>query len=355
MKILFVFNHPAPYKVNLLNKLAAHHEIDVVFERKQNSNRPKDFYYNEKYHFNYTFIKGIYLGEENCFSFELKDIIKKNHDNYDLIIMNGYSTIAEILAIKYMIKHKIPYALYINGGIIKNDSKSKFNLKKKLISNASCYFSPSNKASEYLIHYGANPKVIHHYTYSTIYKGEIYLDKIQKNITSLKDINFVTFGQFIPRKNNMQLLELCKKYSLNLTLIGSGVEETKYKEFIKNNEIDHLVTIKQFLRHSDLLKELRNYDCFITFSKEDIYGHMINEALSQGLPTICSNKIVSAYKLINKNSGMMIDIESESEIKSALDYIVNNYNNFNCQAVSEQNTIEAMVESHLTILKELEK
>ncbi|MCH5180026.1 MAG: glycosyltransferase [Erysipelotrichales bacterium] len=355
MRILFVFNHPAPYKINLLNELSVYHEIDVIFERKKNSNRPNNFYYNENYLFNHRFIKGITFGEENCLSFELKNIIKKTHNNYDLIIMNGYSTIAEIVAIKYMIKHHIPYSLYINGGIIKNDTSLKLKLKRKLISNASYYFSPSSKADEYLVHYGAKPELIKHYVYSTIYKNEIYASDEKRKINTINDINFVTFGQFIPRKNNIQVLELCKQYNLKLTLIGSGVEEDKYRTFIKQNNLENSITIKPFLKHPELLKELRKYDCFITLSKEDIYGHMINEALSQGLPTICSNKIISAYKLINEQTGIMVDITNEQEIKSALSYIINNYEKFKCQNMSEQNTIEKMIESHLTILKEMEK
>ena len=355
MKVLFVFNHPAPYKVNLLNELSSHHEIDVIFERKKNSNRPNEFYYKEQYSFNCKFIKGIPLGEENFLSFELKKFIKSNYKNYDLIIMNGYSTLAEMIALRFMIKHHIPYSLYINGGIVKRNNRLKFKIKKYFISNASSYFSPSIKSDEYLIYYGANQKSIYHYVYSTIYSNDVFFDRKSKQINSMQDLHFVTFGQFIPRKNNMQLLELCKKYGLKLTLIGSGKEETKYRKFIKQNKLENSITIKPFLKHSDLLKELRNYDCFITLSKEDIYGHMINEALSQGLPAICSSKIVSAHKLINKDTGVIVDINNEESIKAALNYIVNNFNNFKCRDIRDQNTIEDMIESHLSILKEMEK
>ena len=55
MRILFVFNHPAPYKINLLNAIAKEHDLDVIFERTSNSNRPKDFYYKNEYNFNYKF------------------------------------------------------------------------------------------------------------------------------------------------------------------------------------------------------------------------------------------------------------------------------------------------------------
>ncbi len=355
MKILFVFNHPAPYKVNLLNELSAYHQWDVIFERRKNSNRPKDFYYKECFLFNCFFIKGLPIGEENCFSFGIKNYIKKHHQEYDLIIMNGFSTFAEMFAIHYMIKHHIPYVLYINGGIPKKDSKLKYNLKKYFISNAFCYFSPSIKSDEYLLYYGANKETIFHYIYSTIYSNEVSSRKTNRKISKISDLHFVTFGQFIARKNNMQLLELSKKYNFPLTLIGSGQEEKKYKQFIKKYNLESLIVIKPFLRHNELLKELRNYDCFISLSRKDIYGHMINEVLSQGLPVICSNKIVSAHKLINKNTGVMVNINNSSEIENALNYLVKNFYNFNCQNIANQNTIEDMIASHLSILKELEK
>ena len=45
--------------------------------------------------------------------------------------MNGYSTIAEMKAIHYMIKHNIPYVLQINGGVIRKDKSWKKKLKTR--------------------------------------------------------------------------------------------------------------------------------------------------------------------------------------------------------------------------------
>lgn len=44
MKILFVFNHPAPYKVELLKRIAKELDIFVLFERKTNKDRNSLFY-----------------------------------------------------------------------------------------------------------------------------------------------------------------------------------------------------------------------------------------------------------------------------------------------------------------------
>lgn len=360
MKILFVFNHPAPYKINLLNALSKYYDLDVIFERTKNSNRPNDFYYQKNIQFSYNFLKGIAFGEENHFSFRLKNYIKNNYKRYDLIVMNGYSTISEIIAIKYMIKHHISYSLYVNGGIIKKDSKYKKQLKTKLISHAFKYFSPSLKTDEYLIHYGASKEKISHYVYSTVYAKDVLpspLAESEKNLLRTKchlsssNINFVTFGQFIERKGNKELLEIFKKLPDNyhLTLIGEGKEKALYQKYILDNILQNRIELRPFLKQEELLKTLPAYDYFISLSKEDIYGHMINEALSQGLPVICSNKIVSAYKLIDSSNGIIVDDNSEHEIMSAIKEI-SQKDPLMCLNKAKENTIEEMVKSHLNII-----
>lgn len=370
MKILFVFNHPAPYKVNLLNGLSKYHELDVIFERKGNSNRPENFYYQKenKFQFKYHFCSGIKIGEENHIGFYLKRFIKKNHKNYDLIIMNGYSTISEIIAIKYMIKHNIRYTLYVNGGKIRSDKNTyKLNLKKELISKAFNYFSPCQETNQYLIHYGADKKKIYNYIYSTVYEKEVLpcpLSRDDKKRIRLSNgldisstINFVTFGQFIDRKNNKPLLEIFKNLPDNyhLTLIGDGEEKDQYQDFIINNNLSNKIKILPFKTQIELLPFLRNYDYFISISKEDIYGHMINEALSQGLPVIASNAIVSANALIKSGiNGIIVKYDDISAIKDA---IINcqTLESSECIKTAQENTIEKMIESHLKIFEELQK
>ena len=49
-------------------------------------------------------MKHGYIGEENSNTGELKKIIKERHQEFDAIIMNGYSTFTEMRAIHYMNK-----------------------------------------------------------------------------------------------------------------------------------------------------------------------------------------------------------------------------------------------------------
>ena len=57
MKTLFVFNHPAPYKVHVFNELAKLTDIRVIFERKKAKDRPDSFYADNEYNFPVIFLK----------------------------------------------------------------------------------------------------------------------------------------------------------------------------------------------------------------------------------------------------------------------------------------------------------
>ena len=119
MRVLIIFNHPAPYKVSVFNELAKYVDLTVLFERNKAKDRPDSFYSNNKYDFNHIILTKGYVGREGSTSNGVKEYIKKHHNDYDVIIMNGYSHLAEIKAIKYMAKHQIKFGLLINGGVIR--------------------------------------------------------------------------------------------------------------------------------------------------------------------------------------------------------------------------------------------
>lgn len=360
MKILFVFNHPAPYKMRFFNLLGKKCDLSVLFERTKNRDRNKLFYSESVQSFRDIAISGIPFGKENHLSWQIKKHLKTN--KYDLIIMNGYSTISEMIAIRYLQKHKIPYAFYINGGLIKKESYFKYRFKKSFINGASCYFSPSPIADEYLNYYGVDAQPIYHYPYSSIYHSEIspFLSKTDKQElrTSLGlpyPYLYFSVGQFIKRKGFTELLDFwCEMPNNNhLVLIGEGPEKKKYESIIQKNHLKN-VTILSFKKRETLLQYLRSGDGFIFFSHEDIYGHVINEALSQGLPVISTPEVVAARHLINDgDNGFIIDRTDYDDIMKSIKYIQNHDLRNNAIRVAEENTLEKMVDAHLEIFKEV--
>lgn len=347
MKTLFVFNHPAPYKVHVYNELAKLTDIRVIFERKKAKDRPDTFYADNEYNFPVIFLKNKGFGNENTATGELVKYIKKHRNLYDVIVMNGYSTIAEMRAIRYMIKHHIPYVLQINGGVIKKDSAIKKQLKTYFISNAYKWFSPCKEADEYLIHYGAQKKMIFNYPYSNIFDSDVLSKpasletkaKIRKKYNLPEGPLFICASQFIKRKNNIQLMSIFKERNETLLLIGSGKEKESYIEFIKKNNIKNII-LMDYLNKKDLFEVLKSGDYFITLSREDIFGHTTLEAMANGLPVISSDRVIASKDLIvNGENGFLVDINKEEEIKKALDN-ASSLNPMKAIKTAKKNTIE---------------
>ena len=327
MRVLIIFNHPAPYKVSIFNELAKYVDLTVLFERTKAKDRPDAFYSVNNYQFKHIFLYDHYIGREGTLSNNVKKYIKENHQNYDVILMNGYSHYAEIKAIRYMNKAKIKYGLLINGGLAKpNEFFLKKLYKTSLVKTADFYLSPSKHSNDYLIYYGAKKDKIFNYSYSNYSKLEI-------NNASKEEINeirakynlpldkkiFINPCQFIERKNNIYLMSLFKNRDDVLLLVGQGKLEKEYKEYIKANNLNNVIIIP-FMDKKDLFDLYKASDVHITLSKRDIFGHTILESFANGTPAISSNQVISSIEYIkNGHNGYIVDLNNETEILLAMD------------------------------------
>lgn len=360
-KVLIVFNHPAPYKVRLFNELSKFFDLHVIFERQTNKDRNKAFYFEENYKFTQHKIKGIAIGKENFISNGLVKHLKQN--KYDLIIMNGYSQFAEMKAIKYLKKQNIPYVLYINGGIINaKESRFKKNLKTRYISGAESYFSPDLESNKYLEYYGADESRILNYPYSTIFESEIAEEQIDKN-SLRKELNidapkmFVCSGQLIKRKNVLSLVKEWKNYPEDyvLYLIGDGNQKKEICDFIQENNMKNVI-LTGFMPRNNTLKYLKAANAFCFPSNEDIYGHVVNESLSQGTPVISTKHANSSLKLIKNNeNGFLLNSLTGNELKDAIEFCLSNDLSKKCISVAKENTIELMTNTHVEMINKVIK
>ncbi len=362
MKVLIVFNHPAPYKVRLFNELAKYFDLEVVFERDKAKNRPDAFYNTKELNFKYTVLKHGYFGEENSNTGELNKFLKQRHKEFDLILMNGYSRVTEMRAIHYMKKHHIPFTQYINGGLIKEEGSLKRKIKSYFISSADHYISPCEQADEYLIHYGADSSKILHYINSTIYEKDI----IEKPLSQKEKLElrkklglpegdlYISASQFIERKNNVQLIDCFKELDATLLLVGEGKQKEEYESIIKDNNLKNII-ILPFKKRNELFELMKCCDGFITLSQEDIYGHTTNEAFAMGLPVLSSNKVVGSNHLIKDGeNGFIVDLSQNSEIIEKIK-LLKTLSSEKAIETAKNNTIELMVKTMVENIKELGK
>ena len=360
MKIFWLFNHPAPYKVDLFNELGKQTDFFAVFERSSEGDRNPIFYDREAVNFKTHFCKGIKLGVLNSYTSEPVKLLKQ--DNYDIVVLNGWRMIGERKAIRYCKKHHVPYVFAINGGIVpKKENPLIAKIKTKYISGASSYLCPDEKSKEYLIHYGADESKIHLFPYSTVHQDEMllcpYSEKqrrtLQDHYRILANRLFVSVGQLIERKNYGQLIDIWKNMPKDdvLVILGDGPLAEELRGLVKKLGL-YNVYLLGHVDHQTSLEMMRMADAFILLSKEDIYGHVINEAMSQGTPVIAPTTMNAACHLIqNGQNGFLVDLENEEGILEALRSEFTEAMGQAAIEVAKQNTIEESAKWHMEFFR----
>jgi glycosyltransferase involved in cell wall biosynthesis len=364
MKVFWLFNHPAPYKVDFFNELGKSCDLTVVFERANEAGRNSIFYSEKPLCFHAIIAKSLYLGGVNNWTREPVKILKKNH--YDLIVINGWRTLSERNTISFLKRHHIPYIFYINGGLIKpHENGIKAEFKSSYIRGASAYFCPDRNSAKYLTHYGADSSKIFLYPYSSIFASEVLPSpytpyqkaSLREHLRVQGSRIFISSGQFIERKNFTELIALWKDVPKDWTLllVGEGKEKKKYEKEQSDLGLSNVLLLP-FRPHKELLRLFRACDAFIFLSKEDIYGHVINEALSQGLPVVSSAHVNAAAHLIkNGYNGFLIDLDDRKGIIDAIGKTNDPVMSLNAIEVAKQNTIEASAKFHLEQFEVLTK
>lgn len=149
-RVLFLTNIPSPYRVDFFNELGKYVQLEVVYELASATDRDKKWQEEKANSFMEVILQGIRINADSAICLGILRKIAKN--KYDVIIVGGYSTPTAILAILYMWIFRIPFVLNADGGIVKQERKIKYLIKRFLISRAQWWLSTGSATNEYLIH-----------------------------------------------------------------------------------------------------------------------------------------------------------------------------------------------------------
>lgn len=363
MKVLFLVNIPSPYRVDFFNHLGKFCDLTVLFERKSSAERDASWANANFINFNGIFLNSLNIRKNTALSIEILKYIKKN--KYNIIVIGGYATPTGMLAIELLKMKKIPFILNTDGGIIKKDSIVKYNIKKRFISSAAQWLSTGSKTTEYLLHYGADFEQVYTYSFTSLKQNELIErpplknKKIQlrKKLGIHEEKVILSIGQFIDRKGFDILLAACGKISKDYGVYIIGGKVTKeYKEIINDLNLKN-VHFLEFKTKSILKDYYEMSDLFVLPTREDIWGLVINEAMSAGLPVITTDKCVAGLELIENNiNGFVIPVNNAKELAIKIELILSNPKKLDEMSVNnvekiKKYTVENMAEEHIEIFK----
>ena len=374
MRILFISNYPSPYRVDFFNLFGQYVELTVAFtERVEAQKHRSAKWFNKDYSgFNAVFLEDQFrIGRYSFF----KDILPLLRSHYDHIILGGYSSGTQMAAIEYMKIHKIPFTIEADGGLISNDSKFRYLVKKHFIGSANYWLSSGKSTTNYFIYYGANEDNIYMYPFAsqrkkdlvqaeltkdeehTIFlEGEEYPSKCYRrkklDISEKRMVLFV--GQMIYRKGIDVLLKAAAKLPRDVAVVIVGGEPTE--EYLKMKQIlnlDHVYFVG-FKEKEELSEYYRAADLFVMPTREDIWGLVINEAMSYSLPIVSTDRCVAALELVENNiNGIIVPVGDPNSLANGILQLLNSdLIELGKQSRSriQKYNIENMVNAHIEFL-----
>lgn len=363
MKVLFMTNYPSPYRVDFFNEMGKYCNLTVTFEEREEiqTDREQSWFHTNYNNFRAVFLKNS-IKKKNGHNFISFGIINEIKNHYDFIIVGFYATNTSIFAIEYMILHHIPYFIEADGGMAKNGKGAIEKIKYYLISHAENWFSTSKVTDNYLMYYGAKKERIYRYPFSSFYEKDIlsaplsYLQKkIIKDKLGIPEKRVVlSVGRFISIKGFDILIEAARELpeDVGVYIVG-GKAPQSYIKLQKIYNLENRVHFVDFKKSDELNEFYKAANLFVLCTRGDVWGLVINEAMSKGLPVITTDKCVAGLELVDEKNGAIINVDNT-------EMLVGKINTFFELSEKEQGamceeslvrirsyTYEKMVESHL--------
>ena len=329
VKVLYVTNLPAPYRIDFFTLLAQRVELTVLYERKSAQNRDNKWVaQNTERSFREIYLDGKTFGEENTVSLGIVRHLR--HNSYDEIVLSNYNSPAVMLAISYLKRKKRPFWLSCDGMLPKPASgRIKEGLKRRLISSASGWISTGKVTSQELIRYGADPARIRVCPFSSIHESEVLpappdRDAAKRRLGLADETVLLYVGQFIHRKGLDLLIPafetLCaaqKDRKLRLLLVGGKPEQL---QDLGIGRLPDRVRCVPFLTKQELSAYYAAADLFVLPTREDIWGLVVNEAMAFGLPVVTTDRCGAGLEMIEEGrNGFLIPTGDKAELARAIE------------------------------------
>lgn len=361
MKVLYVTNLPAPYRVAFFNELGKHVELTVLYERKTAGDRDPRWKGDSAKHFKEIYLNGIPFGDASAISLKILSYIKD--PTYDIRIMGGYSSPAAMLAIREMKHRKIPYILSIDGGIKHPEHPWIHRLKTYMISGAAMYLSTGICGDKFLARYGADPEKIFRYHFTSLYESDICSDvadiaekaSCRNELGVTKKHLILSVGRLLPLKRYDLLMQISGQFPDAETIIVGGKEDA-YHTGLRQTYPHADVRFDDFVSYQKLCTYFRAADVFVMPSDSDVWGLALAEAMANGLPVIATDSCGASADLIkNEKNGCIVPKGNGSALTEAVGKVLQSdmpsLGKHSLKIIKEY-TIEHEVSDHLHAFRE---
>jgi len=329
-RVLFLTNFASPYRVHFFDELGKYMDVTVLYSDRVEDIKHRNADWFEKGEGGFQAVQLTRVasaGDENL----CLDVLPWLKKKYDAIVIGGYSSPTAVLAMLYLRLRRIPFWMEVDGGLIRQEGKLKYFVKKNLVCLAKNWLSTGVHTTKYLVHYGAKEANIRNYPFSSLYERDILQQPVspEEKLALRRELGIcdrhmvLAIGQFIHRKGFDVLLRAAKDVSPDTGIYIVGGEATE--EYLKLREELTLTNVHflGFQKKERLAQYYKAADLFVLPTREDIWGLVINEALAYGLPTITTQRCVAGLELIEDGvNGYVVPVEDAAALAEKMEAVL---------------------------------
>ena len=369
-KVLFCTNLPSPYRVDFFNEFGKYVDLTVVYERHTSSERDAAWKGTAAMNFKEIYLEAKLVNTDKSRGSSLRKFIASHKS--DILILTNYSSPSVMEAIVYCRLFNIPYYMEHDGGFNKKDSFFNRMVKKFLLGGAKGHLTTADEHINYLKSLGIPQDKIYKYPFTSIREKDILepsginqelKNEIKKKLGITDPKVVLSVGRFSYDRGYGKGYDVLLKVasqcpsSIGFYIVGDNPTE----EFIKmksDMQLDN-VHFVGFKSKKDLLEYYIASDLFVLLSRGDVWGLVINEAMSFGLPIISSNLCIAGMELIEEGeNGYVVNLNDISDIQEKISKVVDDnqtilsMRNKSVEIIKDY-TIEKMAKVHMDILSVL--
>ena len=366
MKVLFSTNLPSPYRVDFFNELGKYCDLTVCYERETASDRDGKWTGKAAESFKAVRLDLKPYKEDRSKGSALRDYVKNN--DFDIVIFTNYVSPATMSAISYCRRHKKKYYIEYDGGFNKKDRFPISILKKYLICGADAHFTTCDEHEKYLLSLGISGEKIYKYPFTSVCEADIKnadklleLDKgeLRERLGIKEEKVVLSVGQFIHRKGFDVLIEAASKLDKDTGIYIVGGEPTEeYIEMQKARGLENLHFVG-FKTKDELGEYYAAANIFVLPTREDIWGLVVNEALSFGLPVVSTDRCIAALEMVKDGeNGYIVPVGDSDALAEKITVALAQEEKkkpffASSRETAQEYTIEKMATRHVEIFREI--
>ena len=254
----------------------------------------------------------------------------------DAVVIYGYNTATTMLAILWVIAHRIPMLMRTDSNVVAELGKPQVRLALKrlflrwLTRRVSAFLSVGTMNSQYWQFYGATPEKIFLARYAVDNECfQTQADHYRVSRQTIRDQNgwrqrylLLYVGRLVGLKRVDVLIEALRRLStkrsdIGLLIVGDGAKRKSLEKLAQNLP---QVFFLGFHDWKDLPRFYAAADLFVLPSEVEPWGLVVNEAMASGLPVIATRKVGAAHDLIIEGeNGYMVPENDPAALASAID------------------------------------